>query len=58
VKFSFRSCDPDKYDVSMLAASLGGGGHKGAAGLGLFMPLEEAKKKVVDAIGEMFPELR
>lgn len=58
IKFSFRTRDPEKYDVSKLATMLGGGGHKAASGVLLQMPLEDAKKKVLDAVGEMFPDLR
>lgn len=48
VKFSFRSSEATTYDVSRLAAELGGGGHKGAAGAVLQMSLEDAVKKVVE----------
>lgn len=48
MKFSFRSSDTKIYDVSKLAAELGGGGHKAAAGLVLRLPFEEAIKKVVE----------
>ncbi len=57
IKFSMRSRDADKYDVSKLTASLGGGGHKAAAGVLVPLPIEEAKKKVIDAIAGMFPDL-
>lgn len=48
VKISFRSSDSKKYDVSMLAAELGGGGHKAAAGVRMLMSMDEAIKKVVE----------
>ncbi len=48
VKFSFRSSDSNVYDVSKLAAELGGGGHKAAAGAVLNTTLEEAVRKVVE----------
>ena len=57
VKFSFRTNDPEKYDVSVLATALGGGGHRAASGLMLHLPIEEAKKKVLEAIGNIFPDL-
>ncbi len=47
-KFSFRTSDSQKYDVSRIAQALGGGGHKAAAGLSLPLPIDEAVKKVVD----------
>ncbi|HEY4478226.1 MAG TPA: DHH family phosphoesterase [Candidatus Paceibacterota bacterium] len=50
VKISCRTRDIEKYDVSKLASALGGGGHKGAAGVVLNMPLEEAVSKVVDTV--------
>ncbi len=54
VKVSFRSCNTDSYDVSKLAASLGGGGHKAAAGATVDLPIEEAKKLVVSKIKELY----
>ncbi len=57
VKFSFRSRDPEKYDVAKLAAELGGGGHKVAAGVLVPLPLEEAKKKVLEKMAELYPDL-
>lgn len=53
-KFSLRSRDAVKYDVSALAASLGGGGHKNASGIVMNVPIVEAEKKVVDKIKEMY----
>jgi phosphoesterase RecJ-like protein len=49
VGISFRS--KEGIDVSKIAVMLGGGGHKLASGARLVMPLEDAKKKVIDAIG-------
>jgi phosphoesterase RecJ-like protein len=54
IKLSFRSNDPEKYDVSRLAISFGGGGHKAAAGFVLNMPLLEAKAAVVEKIKELY----
>ena len=54
IKLSFRSNDADMYDVSKLAADLGGGGHRAAAGATLDMPLDEAKKLVVAKAKELY----
>ncbi len=54
VKFSFRSKNADKFDVSKLANMMGGGGHRAAAGLILKMSIEEAKKLVVSKAKEMY----
>ncbi len=35
------------FDVSKIAAELGGGGHPGAAGFKVSLPFEEAKKKIL-----------
>jgi phosphoesterase RecJ-like protein len=56
IKMSFRSQDGEKYDVAMIAASFGGGGHKAAAGATLTGTLAEAKKIVVDAISSVMVE--
>ena len=48
VGISFRS--KDDIDVSMIAQKIGGGGHKQASGARLVMSLEDAKKKVIEAI--------
>ena len=57
VKMSFRSKNPDVYDVSKIAALLGGGGHKAASGLYLKMSLDEARQKVLEAITTTYPAL-
>ena len=54
IKVSFRTSDSDKYDVSKLAASMGGGGHKAAAGVVLNMPIEQAKSLVVSKVKELY----
>lgn len=54
IKVSLRSRDPKLFDVSKLAASLGGGGHSAAAGIKLSMSLTEAKKMVVAKAGELY----
>lgn len=50
IKGSLRS--RASFDVSKLAAELGGGGHKQAAGFILRMPLEEAVKLVLETARE------
>lgn len=50
IAVSMRTQDSDKYDLSKLATSIGGGGHKGAAGAMFNKPFEEAKKELLDAI--------
>jgi bifunctional oligoribonuclease and PAP phosphatase NrnA len=55
IKVGLRTRDADKYDVSMLATALGGGGHKAAAGAALKnMPIEEAKRLVVAKAKELY----
>lgn len=50
IKGSLRS--RTSFDVSKIAASLGGGGHKAAAGFTLRMPLDEAVKLVLEKARE------
>ncbi len=50
VKGSMRKRDATAYDLSAIAASLGGGGHKAAAGLVATGTLAEVKKRIVDEI--------
>jgi phosphoesterase RecJ-like protein len=47
-RVSFRS--KDRLDVSLIAKSLGGGGHRHAAGLKSTTPLPELKQRIVRAI--------
>ncbi len=54
VKVSFRSKDGNIFDVSKLAAALGGGGHKAAAGSVLKMSINEARSLVVQKIKELY----
>ncbi len=58
VKLSFRSRDPDKYDVSAIAKKLNGGGHKGASGARIMDSLPHAKERLLNAILEVYPELK
>ena len=48
VKMSLRS--NEYVDVSSVAASLGGGGHKRAAGVTISAPIEEALDTIIDAV--------
>jgi phosphoesterase RecJ-like protein len=50
VKASMRTRDENKYNLSAIATSLGGGGHKAAAGVLFTCSLDEAKKRIADAI--------
>lgn len=52
VTVSLRTRDENKYDVSLIAKSVGenGGGHRGAAGTTIHAPIEEAKKKLLDEV--------
>jgi phosphoesterase RecJ-like protein len=49
VYVSFRTRDAEKYDLSILAGSLGGGGHKAASGGVVKGSIEEVTHMVVDA---------
>lgn len=53
---SFRTRDPEKYDVSKIALELGGGGHKAAAGARISKPLDEARTALLGAIKKIYPE--
>lgn len=57
VSISFRTRDQEKFDVSKIATSLGGGGHKGAAGANINKPLGEARKILLEALQKTFPTL-
>lgn len=50
VKLSLRALPG--YDAGAICAKFGGGGHKGAAGATLTMPLEQAAEKVMAALEE------
>ena len=51
VKVSLRT--GDKVDASAVCAMFGGGGHKQAAGCTLYCGMEEAEKKIVEALGKV-----
>lgn len=58
VSVSMRTRQPDVYDVSKIASSVGkGGGHKAAAGTTIYAPFNEAKKQLLETIAKIFPEL-
>ncbi len=48
MRVSLRS--KDQVDVSVIAASLGGGGHRHAAGIKSSLPLPELKRRIIAAI--------
>ncbi len=53
VKVSVRAVPG--YDASLVCARFGGGGHKGAAGCNLAMPLEQAAQALEDVMQELYP---
>ena len=55
VKVSVRANPP--ADASRLCSRLGGGGHQGAAGCTLEMPLDQARQAMEQACGEYLQEL-
>ncbi|WKZ29741.1 MAG: bifunctional oligoribonuclease/PAP phosphatase NrnA [Candidatus Dojkabacteria bacterium] len=59
VMVSLRTRNEEKYDMSLIAKSVGvdGGGHKGAAGTTINKPLAEAKQDLLNTILEKFPSL-
>ena len=52
VKVSVRAVPG--YDASAVCAKFGGGGHKGAAGASMRMPLAEAAKRIENAMLELY----
>jgi len=58
IKVSFRTRDSSKFDLSLIAVALGGGGHKAAAGLILKdTSLDDAKKLVIKTIKKTYPNI-
>ncbi len=59
VTVSLRTRDENKYDVSLIAMSVGknGGGHKGAAGTTIYESIETTKTRLLDKIIETFSDL-
>lgn len=54
IRASFRSQDGVKYDVSLLAATIGGGGHRAASGAAIKISLDEVKRILVKKAEEMY----
>ena len=54
IKISFRS--KGDIDVCSIAKIFGGGGHKNASGAMLSLPLEEAKKKILELVRRLIKE--
>lgn len=50
VKMSFRTRDPEKFNLSIIASRIGGGGHRAAAGANISGSIDDAKKAVVAAV--------
>ena len=58
VSVSFRTRDPQKFDVSKIAvATKFGGGHPSAAGATLKMPFDQALEYLLNTIAVVYPEL-
>ncbi|MDD4785284.1 MAG: DHH family phosphoesterase [Candidatus Shapirobacteria bacterium] len=58
IKVSFRTRDSSKFDLSQIAAALGGGGHKAAAGLIIKdKSIDEVKKLIVKTIKKIYPNI-
>ena len=58
IKASFRTRDSSKFDLSLIASTLGGGGHKAAAGLVLKdTSIDEAKKLIIKNIKKIYPNI-
>ena len=49
-----RTRDPINFDVSKLAIAIGGGGHPAAAGGTINLPLDQAKKFLLEKAGEVY----
>jgi phosphoesterase RecJ-like protein len=56
VKISFRT-KSEQYDLSKIATSLGGGGHKGAAAAILKGSISEVKKRILRTIETLYPQI-
>lgn len=54
VRASFRSQDGNKYDISLLASTIGGGGHKEASGAVVEMNIKEVKELLVKKANELY----
>lgn len=60
ITVSLRTRDESQFDVSSVAKTIGekGGGHRGAAGTTIHLPIEKAKKELLKTIGELFPNIK
>lgn len=60
VTVSLRTRDENHFDVSSIAKAVGvkGGGHRGAAGTTIHLPIDEAKKELLKKIDELFPNIQ
>ena len=58
IKISFRSSDPEKYDVSRIAEIFSGGGHKAASGALASKGLSEAKDIIIKTIIQTYPDIK
>ncbi len=56
-KISFRTRDAVQYDVTKLAAALGGGGHPAAAATYLKAPLDIVFKQIQEILPRIYPTL-
>lgn len=57
IKLSARTRDSVQFDLTKFVTLVGGGGHRAAAGAYLKLPLAEAKKLVLQKLGEAYPAL-
>lgn len=59
IKFSMRTRDTNKFDLSLIAQNVGtgGGGHRAAAGTTVFGTMEEAVNEFVKKVGDLYPFL-
>lgn len=59
VTVSLRTRNENIFDVSKISKAIGvrGGGHGGAAGTTILLPLKEANRELINKIGELFPIL-
>jgi len=57
VKINFRTRDADKYDLTKISATVGGGGHRSAAGATINEPLAKATDILLKNIKSLFPKI-
>ena len=57
VKINFRTRDADKYDLTKISATVGGGGHRSAAGATINEPLTKATDILLKNIKSLFPKI-